>query len=89
MTCSSPWVKQRSPKMAVLPSKPNNATNLSLGEDWEEEILNGIVGGPSADPDQKSDSIESARLAKDGDDGLVQSADSEWSIHSLSNFSAE
>ena len=69
--------------------KRSNATNLSLSEDWEEEILNGIVGGPSSDPNQESESIESTRLAKDGDDGLIQSADSERSVHGLSNFSAE
>lgn len=66
-----------------------NTTHLSLGEGREEEILERTVGSPCPNPQQKGNGVNSRRLADDGDDGLVHSADFERSIHCTSNCSAQ
>lgn len=73
MTCSQIIFRQQHPRTVV--QKPVNTTNLSLGEDWEEDIRNGVTDRPRSNEQDITNGVEGARLDKHGYGGLIQSAD--------------
>ena len=65
-----------------------SGTDLSLGKDWPEDILNGMIGDPRSDKQQKADSVQGTRFNEHSNDDLVQPASSVLRSHSISNVPA-
>ena len=68
----------------VRRSKIRESTNLSLGEDGEEDVHNIILDGQRYNNQQRSHGVEGTRLNEHGGDGLAHSTDSAYP-HGIAN----
>ena len=75
-------------RQPIKKPEPWESTNLSFGEDRQENIRGMVSGAPRPNEQQRVHGVKGRRLDEHRDDSLVQSTDSSWGTHGSANVPA-